>query len=169
MIIIPFDWIDFECELLARANIFLLQLMEGFVDHASNFMAYVHSSVNDTCRMMLQSDGRYAYTTPKSFLEQLQLFCRLLEKQTTTFKSNIERLDNGLDRLRVAAVQVDELKEMLAIQEVDLQRKTEEAERLIQVSFDFRFFYRESGGSTGAMYSNFAMYSLYVLERGRYE
>jgi len=34
-------------------------------------MAYVHGSVSDTCRAMLQSEGRYAYTTPKSFLEQV--------------------------------------------------------------------------------------------------
>ncbi len=108
-------------------------MVDGFADNASQFMAYVHSSVNDTCRMMLQSDGRYAYTTPKSFLEQLQLFVRLLERQTGALKSNVERLENGLDRLRVAAIQVDELKEQLAVQEVVLQKKTEEAERLIQV------------------------------------
>ena len=96
-------------------------------------MAFVHSSVNDACRMMIQTEGRYAYTTPKSFLEQLHLFCRLLERQTSRLKANVERLENGLDRLRVASIQVDDLKEMLAVQEVDLQRKTAEAERLIQV------------------------------------
>ena len=42
-------------------------------------------------------------------------------------------MENGLDRLRVAALQVDDLKEVLAVQEVDLQRKTEEADRLINV------------------------------------
>ena len=82
---------------------------------------------------MLQTDGRYAYTTPKSFLEQIQLFVRLLEQQTNLLQGKIERLENGLDRLRVAATQVDDLKKVLAVQEVDLQRKTEEADRLIQV------------------------------------
>ena len=96
-------------------------------------MAFVHVSVNEACRTMLQSDGRYAYTTPKSFLEQLQLFVRLLEKQTNLLKSKVERLQDGLDRLRLASLQVDELKRMLAVQEVELKSKTEEAERLIQV------------------------------------
>jgi len=37
-------------------------------------MAFVHGSVSDICRSMLQSEGRYAYTTPKSFLEQVNTF-----------------------------------------------------------------------------------------------
>lgn len=96
-------------------------------------MAYVHASVSDTCRSMLHSEGRYAYTTPKSFLEQLQLFGRLLERQTSLLQAKVSRLENGLDRLRIAALQVDDLKQVLAVQEVELQRKTEEADRLINV------------------------------------
>lgn len=97
-------------------------------------MAYVHVSVTEACRSMLLTDGRYAYTTPKSFLEQIQLFLRLLERETNLLTSKVERLENGLDRLRLASIQVDELKGMLAIQEVELKSKNEEAERLIQVT-----------------------------------
>lgn len=103
-------------------------------------MAYVHGSVSDTCRSMLHSEGRYAYTTPKSFLEQLQLFVRLLERQTALLQAKISRLENGLDRLRIAALQVDDLKQVLAVQEVELQRKTEEADRLINVTKFFPEF-----------------------------
>jgi len=110
------------------------QLPEGFIDSASQFMAFVHGSVSEICRVMLQQEGRYAYTTPKSFLEQLQLFVRLLEHQTSLLQGKVLRLENGLDRLRVAALQVDDLKEVLAVQEVDLQRKTQEADRLINVN-----------------------------------
>ena len=111
----------------------MLQLPKGFLDSASQFMAFVHGSVSDTCRSMLLNEGRYAYTTPKSYLEQLQLFVRLLDRQTSLLRAKVERLENGLDRLRVASLQVDDLKEVLAVQEVELQRKTEEADRLIQV------------------------------------
>lgn len=55
-----------------------LKLPDGFVDSASQFMAYVHGSVSDTCRSMLQTEGRYAYTTPKSFLEQVTLISYLV-------------------------------------------------------------------------------------------
>lgn len=109
------------------------KLPEGFLDSASQFMAFVHGSVSDACRSMLLNEGRYAYTTPKSYLEQLQLFVRLLDRQTSLLRAKVERLENGLDRLRVASLQVDDLKEVLAVQEVELQRKTEEADRLIQV------------------------------------
>lgn len=42
------------------------------------FMAYVHKSVNDMSIIYLNNDRRYNYTTPKSFLEQISLYKRLL-------------------------------------------------------------------------------------------
>lgn len=43
------------------------------------------------------------------------------------------RLENGLEKLRSTATQVDELKVKLAIQEVELQQKNEAADKLIEM------------------------------------
>lgn len=37
----------------------------------SEFMAAVHTSVNETSKLFLERERRYNYTTPKSFLEQV--------------------------------------------------------------------------------------------------
>lgn len=41
-------------------------------------------------------------------------------------------MENGLEKLRSTACQVDQLKEKLAIQEIELQQKNEAADRLIE-------------------------------------
>lgn len=45
----------------------------------------------------------------------------------------VSRLENGLDKLRSTAAQVDALKTKLAVQEIELQEKNEAADRLIEI------------------------------------
>lgn len=51
---------------------------------------------------------RYNYTTPKSFLEQIKLYETLLGKKSKELQMAIERLENGLEKLRSTASQVRE-------------------------------------------------------------
>ena len=95
-------------------------------------MAYVHSSVNEMSKMYLANERRYNYTTPKSFLEQIKLYQNLLSKKHTELTTNMERLEGGLTKLQSTAAQVDDLKEKLAAQEVELKQKNEDADALIQ-------------------------------------
>lgn len=43
------------------------------------------------------------------------------------------RLENGLEKLRSTASQVDELKAKLALQEIELKQKNEAADKLIEM------------------------------------
>ncbi|CAH2020519.1 unnamed protein product [Acanthoscelides obtectus] len=67
----------------------------------------------------LQNEKRYNYTTPKSFLEQIDLYSKLLTDKTTQVKHNITRLENGLTKLTSTSEEVDGLKDVLAVQEVN--------------------------------------------------
>lgn len=96
-------------------------------------MAYAHTSVNSMSKLYLQNERRYNYTTPKSYLEQINLYTKLLIKKTNELQCKIERLENGLDKLKSTAVQVDELKKKLAIQEIELKEKNEAADALIEI------------------------------------
>lgn len=96
-------------------------------------MAYVHTSVNATSRLYLQNERRYNYTTPKSFLEQINLYSKLLRQKTEELRGKIERLQNGLEKLKSTAMQVDDLKAKLAIQEIELKEKNEAADALIEI------------------------------------
>lgn len=96
-------------------------------------MAFVHTSVNSISKQYLQNERRYNYTTPKSYLEQITLYSKLLRAKSEELQSKVKRLENGLDKLRSTASQVDELKEKLAIQEVELKEKNDAADALIEI------------------------------------
>lgn len=97
-------------------------------------MSYAHTSVNSMSKVYLQNERRYNYTTPKSYLEQISLYGKLLSQKFTELHKKVSRLENGLDKLRSTAAQVDELKSKLAIQEIELKEKNEAADKLIEVS-----------------------------------
>lgn len=88
-------------------------------------MSYAHTSVNSTSKVYLQNERRYNYTTPKSYLEQISLYGKLLTQKFSELRKKVSRLENGLDKLRSTAAQVDELKSKLAIQEIELKEKNE--------------------------------------------
>jgi len=56
--------------------------------------------------MYLQNERRYNYTTPKSFLEQISLYSKLLRQKSSELTGKVARLENGLDKLRSTAEQV---------------------------------------------------------------
>lgn len=108
-------------------------LPEGFRDSVARFMAYVHTSVNTTSKTYLQNERRYNYTTPKSYLEQISLYSKLLIQKHKQLRGQVERLENGLEKLRSTASQVADLKLKLAVQEVELNEKNQAADALIEI------------------------------------
>ena len=99
----------------------------------AQFMAYVHASVNEISKAYLLNDRRHNYTTPKSYLELINLYVKVLSAKHEEVKSKMGRLENGLEKLRDTAAQVNELKAQLATQEVELTKKNDEADKLIEI------------------------------------
>ena len=98
----------------------------------SRFMAYVHRCVNDMNLVYLTNERRYNYTTPKTFLELISLYLSMLSSKNKELTDNIERLENGLTKLINTASQVDDLKDKLKAQEIELKQKNDDADALIQ-------------------------------------
>lgn len=84
-------------------------MQEEFYVSISNFMAYVHGTVNDMSKVYFVNERRYNYTTPKSFLELISLYAKLLKDKHKELTDRIERLENGLLKLADCASQVDGL------------------------------------------------------------
>nr|CAD7428767.1 unnamed protein product [Timema monikensis] len=108
-------------------------LPENFRHSSACFMAFVHTAVNTMSKVYLQNERRYNYTTPKSYLEQISLYSKLLRLKSLELAGKVERLENGLEKLKSTAEQVDDLKAKLAIQEIELQKKNEAADALIEI------------------------------------
>ncbi len=56
--------------------------------------------------LYLQNERRYNYTTPKSFLEQIALYQKLLNQKHNDLLAKMQRLENGLEKLKSTASQV---------------------------------------------------------------
>lgn len=54
-------------------------------------MAYVHTSVNTMSKAYLANERRYNYTTPKSYLEQISLYAKLVNNKTDELRAKIVR------------------------------------------------------------------------------
>lgn len=66
-------------------------------------MAFAHQSVTEASIRFLQQNRRYNYTTPKSYLELIALYKKLLELKRTELKKSKERLENGVEKIAQAA------------------------------------------------------------------
>lgn len=108
-------------------------LPEELRESSARFMAYAHTSVNTTSKVYLQNERRFNYTTPKSYLEQINLYAKLLRMKSQELSSKVARLENGLDKLKTTSFQVEELKKKLAIQELELKEKNDAADALIEI------------------------------------
>ncbi|XP_017386889.1 dynein heavy chain 9, axonemal isoform X4 [Cebus imitator] len=132
------DWFhEWPQQALESVSLRFLQNTEGIEptvkQSISKFMAFVHTSVNQTSQSYLSNEQRYNYTTPKSFLEFIRLYQSLLHRHRKELKCKTERLENGLLKLHSTSTQVDDLKAKLAAQELELKQKNEDADKLIQV------------------------------------
>ena len=103
----------------------------------------VHKSVEKVSVRFVQELRRYNYVTPTSYLELLNMFRSVLTQKRTELKSMIQRLVNGLEKLKqaneaVEVMQIDlkekepklaaaeiETKEMMAKLEIDKKEASE--------------------------------------------
>lgn len=128
------EWPQEALESVSRRFLADIEVLPNkLVEPISLFMSYVHKVVNETSYRYLLNEKRYNYTTPKSFLEQIALYAKLLTEKSDGIKYNIERLENGLTKLASTSEEVDGLKEVLAVQEVVLAEKNAAADKLILV------------------------------------
>lgn len=77
-----------------------------YKETVARFMSYAHTSVNSMSKVYLQNERRFNYTTPKSYLEQISLYGKLLTQKFSELHKKVSRLENGLDKLRSTAAQV---------------------------------------------------------------
>jgi dynein heavy chain len=77
------------------------------------FMPYSFQTVNNAAVKYLSTDRRFVYTTPKSFLELLKLYQGLLKAKRLQSENAINRLANGLQKLRDTGEVVAKIEEEL--------------------------------------------------------
>lgn len=92
------------------------------------FLPFSFTEVNKMAEKFRQVERRYVYTTPKSYLELLKLFSTLLGQKVGECDSAIERLSNGLTKLRETSDAVTQIEAELkvSLEEADNKRSVAE-------------------------------------------
>ena len=101
-------------------------------ENVAHRMAFVQA-MSTMCAQCLATERRQVYTTPKSFLELITLYKKLLVEKTEINVKMKVRLEEGLklrsSAARVANMQVQLQDEMVVVE----QKKAETDELLVQV------------------------------------
>jgi dynein heavy chain len=100
-------------------------------ENVAHHMAYVHESVESSTVSFRQQERRNVYTTPKSYLELIQLYKKLLEKNTQEVEQMKARLEMGLIKLRSSASQVADMQVQLKEEAIVVEMKKKETDVLL--------------------------------------
>ena len=122
--------------LISVANRFIKGVDGILPDDAENVaqhMAFVHLSVNEATQQFLASERRYNYTTPKSYLDLIDLYKTMLKSKKESIHVLKDRLENGLEKMNSAAEQVAELQENLIKDMAIVEEKKEATDKLLVV------------------------------------
>ncbi|XP_009082982.1 PREDICTED: dynein heavy chain 10, axonemal, partial [Acanthisitta chloris] len=101
---------------------------ESVIEH----MVMVHESVGHFSKKFQQKLRRSNHVTPKNYLDFIHTYSKLLEEKNEFILAQCKRLDGGLVKLKEAAVQLAELNQKLAEQNIVLTEKSAACEALLQ-------------------------------------
>lgn len=86
----------------------------------------IHISVEEMSEQFFASLRRRVYTTPKSYLDLINLYLKVLENKRMQFHTNKTRLANGLQKLNETNSSIAELKINIAENQPILEQKNEQ-------------------------------------------
>lgn len=95
-------------------------LADAQKDAVTVVLAKMHRAVEGISTQYRRATRRENFTTPKSYISFIDLYRQLMDAKTNALSGAIERLENGLAKLGLAAEQVDGLQAKLAIEEGEL-------------------------------------------------
>jgi dynein heavy chain len=103
----------------------------------SEMCCKIHLSVEQASSDFWESLRRRIYTTPKSYLDLISLYIKVLEEQRLIFNTNKSRLANGVTKLNNTNASIAELAEKLTVMKPILEQKNKDlAAALIIVNAD---------------------------------
>uniref|UniRef100_H3G776 AAA+ ATPase domain-containing protein n=1 Tax=Phytophthora ramorum TaxID=164328 RepID=H3G776_PHYRM len=106
---------------LSFDNIPQLSPAENVAMAVQNFMPFAFQSTNTLASEFFAREKRRVYSTPKSYLECLTLYRRLLAQKHSRHQNAMQRLQSGLEKMESTG-------EIVATMEEELKRTLEEAE-----------------------------------------
>jgi len=95
-------------------------------------MGRVHNLVTEVCDLYFQRMRRYVYVTPKSYLSFIDQYKQVYKSKYDGINFEESNIKNGLDKLKDAAMGVEELKVDLKKEEVKLKEASDITDKLLK-------------------------------------
>jgi len=114
------------------ANIELPEDMPELNANICQNMADTHMSISEANRRFRVQVKRFNYTTPKSFLELIEFYKNLLNKNRSAIQAQIDIYANGLDIIAKTSAQVGDLRVELEKIMIEVEAKTKSTNLLIE-------------------------------------
>ncbi|KAJ3275318.1 Dynein heavy chain 1, axonemal [Terramyces sp. JEL0728] len=110
---------------------------EEVIDGIVNLCVYMHESVREKCLQYKSELNRNNFVTPKSYLELLNLYKKLLDKKRNELLALRKRTATGLDKLLAATKEVEILQEELeAMQPMLIQTSLDTDNAMKKIAVD---------------------------------
>lgn len=93
-----------------------------------DFLPFSFESSDKQAKIFMENERRYAYSTPKSFLELIKLYTSMVGKKVEALEDQKDRLSNGLDKLYKTQEDVAGLEEDLKEKAVVVAEKAQAAD-----------------------------------------
>ena len=97
------------------------------------FFPYSFGAVNNACNDYFTTDHRFTYTTPKTYLEFLNLYNKMVKENLQKSIDAIERLQSGLTKLKETGETVVVIEKELKVSLAAAEIKKEKAEGIAEV------------------------------------
>lgn len=97
------------------------------------FMPYSFGRVGIASSQILETERRYVYTTPKSFLELIKLYITMLNKTRNDLNTAWDNYESGVIKLKKTGEEVDVLQEELKIKAVEVEAKKQVADAQAEI------------------------------------
>ncbi|CDJ53066.1 hypothetical protein EBH_0006090 [Eimeria brunetti] len=97
-----------------------------------DFLPYMFYAVSDAAQTYQEVDRRFAYVTPKTFIEAMKLYQTMLLKRISSIEEHSERLSSGLSKLLDTQEKVSALEDDLREKTVAVEEKKAAAEEFAQ-------------------------------------
>lgn len=104
------------------------EVKEGLMTH----MGMVHSMVTDVCEEYFTKMRRRVFQTPKSYLSFIQNFTQLYATKLDVLKIKESRINLGLSKLIQGAQDVEDMKKVLAEEQIKLDVATKETNKMLE-------------------------------------
>lgn len=92
------------------------------------FLPYSFEASEQQAKIFMDTERRFAYATPKSYLELINLFTSMVGRKVDMLEDKKERLTNGLEKLRKTQDDVAGLEEELKEKAIVVQEKAQAAD-----------------------------------------